>query len=187
MSDYFHEQMMQKMLKEPCKIELHLENRQQIWERDEYGMYKSPISIVEQQTKEIAEECAKQFDEAVMVSVQRTLGVEVDKEELVKALNYDRNQYNIGFLDGKMARWNPIKTRPLEEDEADIYPGFDFMYDCKLPDDGQEVLVTLANGEVTTDTFYRDELDECYFENYCNEGDVKAWMPKPEPYKENEK
>ncbi len=81
-----------------------------------------------------------------------------------------------------VGKWTPIKTRPLEEDEADIHPEFDFMYDCELPDDRQEVYVTLANGEVATDTFCRDANDLCYFE--YNDGDVKAWMPKPGPYKE---
>lgn len=85
-------------------------------------------------------------------------------------------------------KWIPIKTRPLtdkeKEEYADLGYGEDsinFMYDCPLPDDGQEVLVTTRYDEVNTDTFYRD--DGCYFETYCDEDDVKAWMPLPEPYK----
>lgn len=85
-------------------------------------------------------------------------------------------------------KWIPIKTRPLtnkeKEECADL--GFsedliDFMYDCPLPEDGEEVLITTRYDEVRTDTFYRDE--GCYFETYCDEDDVKAWMPLPEPYK----
>ena len=84
--------------------------------------------------------------------------------------------------------WIPIKTRPLTDKEKEEYAdlgysedSINFMYDCPLPDDGQEVLVTTRYDEVKTDMFYRD--DGCYFETFCDEDDVKAWMPKPEPYK----
>lgn len=79
-------------------------------------------------------------------------------------------------------KWIPIKTRELTEEEKEEYPDYTFMYDCKLPEDGEEVLVTKWNGDTALDTFCRD--DSCYFENYYDEGDVIAWMPKPEPYKE---
>lgn len=77
--------------------------------------------------------------------------------------------------------WIPIKTRPLTEEEKEEYPDYSFMYDCQLPDDGEEVLVTTSCGYVVLDTFYRD--DGCYFENYCDEGDIIAWQSKPKPYK----
>lgn len=79
------------------------------------------------------------------------------------------------------SQWIPIETRELTEEEKEEYPDCTFMYDCKLPDDGEEVLVTTWYGDVALDTFCRD--DGCYFENYCDEGDVIAWMPKPESYK----
>ena len=77
--------------------------------------------------------------------------------------------------------WIPIKTRELTEEEKEEYPDCTFMYDCPLPEDGEEVLVTTWSGDVSVDTFCRD--DGCYFEYGCDEGDVIAWMPKPEPYK----
>lgn len=82
--------------------------------------------------------------------------------------------------------WIPIKVRPLTDEEKEYYTEHEYpadfmmMYDCPMPDDGQEVLITTSTGYVTTDTYYIDEGG--YFENYCDEGDVKAWMPKPEPY-----
>lgn len=56
------------------------------------------------------------------------------------------------------------------------------MYDCELPDDGQEVLITTSGDYVIGTTFYNEGIDGCYFECYEDEGDVKAWMPLPEPY-----
>ena len=55
-------------------------------------MYKSPVEIVMGQLKT--------EQENHIVSVIQEMGVNVDKDELVKALEYDRNQYTKGFNDG---------------------------------------------------------------------------------------
>jgi hypothetical protein len=79
--------------------------------------------------------------------------------------------------------WIPIKTRPLtEEEKEEIGHEYAFMYDCPLPDDGQEVLITDCYGNVEIDTFCRDH-EGFYFENNCDDGEVIAWQPKPEGYK----
>ena len=92
-----------------------------------------------------------------------------------------------------MSNWIPIKTRHLTDEERKYYTDLGYLghssdeilkYDCTLPDDGQKVLVTDRFGDVETDTFYRNDVDGCYFEIYCDEGDILAWMPYPEPYKE---
>lgn len=84
--------------------------------------------------------------------------------------------------------WIPVKTRKLtraEEQEmlerSNYF--FDYAFDCKLPEDGEEVLVTTSTGEVTTTTFFNEGLDGCYFEYYEDDGDVIAWVPKPKAYK----
>ena len=88
--------------------------------------------------------------------------------------------------------WIEIKTRPLTEEEREHYLelGYDEddlrdMYDCEMPDDGQEVLITDRYGNVQIDTFIRD--DGCYFDDNCGEDDVIAWMPLPEPMKRGDK
>lgn len=79
--------------------------------------------------------------------------------------------------------WIPIKTRPMtEEEKEEIGHEYAFMYDCPLPDDGQEVLITDCYGNVEIDTFCRDH-EGFYFEDNCDDGEVIAWMPKPEGYK----
>lgn len=79
--------------------------------------------------------------------------------------------------------WIPIKTRPLTDDEEHEYASYSypFIYDCKLPEDRQEVLITEKYGNVVFTTFYA--AYGCYFEGYEDEYDVLAWMPLPEPYK----
>lgn len=56
-------------------------------------MYKSPIEIFMKQIR------MKQ-DDAVLQAVQ-DIGVEVHKDELIKALQYDRGQYDKGYADGQ--------------------------------------------------------------------------------------
>lgn len=78
--------------------------------------------------------------------------------------------------------WIPIKIRPMTSEECEDYGCDDgYIYDCPLPDNGDEVLISTKWGVEKT-TFYTD--DGYYFECYEDDGDVIAWMPLPEPYKE---
>lgn len=79
--------------------------------------------------------------------------------------------------------WTPVKTRPLTDEERDgLLIDAECAFDCPMPEDGQEVIVTTDLGGVGIDTFCRD-VEGCYFENY--DDDVIAWMPLPEPWKED--
>lgn len=101
---------------------------------------------------------------------------------------YDKHDEIIKALEQE-PRWIPIKTRPMDAEEKEYYRQFidDYvdeteMFDCQMPEDGQEVLIT-HNGYVSVDT-YETDCDGCYFECY-DIGDVTAWMPLPKPYKVN--
>lgn len=123
-------------------------------------MYESPykVSIVD----EIAKEAAARFDNAVW-KVTENLNIGVDKDELVKALAYDRGQYDKGYgdgyNDGKRDAWQWIS---VEE---------------RLPEPWKEVLIyrgeemAIVSSEVTPDGRW-------LFSN------VTHWMPLPEPPKE---
>ena len=54
--------------------------------------YESPINIISQQMK-------IQMEGEIMKAVQR-VGIDVDKDELIRALQYDRGQYQKGYMDG---------------------------------------------------------------------------------------
>lgn len=58
-------------------------------------MYTSPIEVVNDVTRNFNIE----FEGAVVRAV-RSVGIHVDKDELVKALDYDRKQYADGYSDG---------------------------------------------------------------------------------------
>ena len=91
----------------------------------------------------------------------------------------------VEFL-SRLPKWIPIKTRPMtEEEKEEIGHEYAYIYDCPLPDDGQDVLVTDCCGNVEVDTFCRD-YEGFYFECNCDDGEVTAWMPLPKPYKESD-
>lgn len=69
-------------------------------------MYESPISI----TERIAHEIAKEKENQVFKAIAQIV-VDVDEEEIIKALKYDREQYEKGYRDGLEAavvhaHWN---------------------------------------------------------------------------------
>lgn len=85
--------------------------------------------------------------------------------------------------------WIHVKTRPMTEEEKEYYSEYLFegnglIYECPLPYDGQEVLITSKYGSVDKTTFYTDCGN--YFENYEDYDEVIAWMPLPEPFKERD-
>lgn len=60
--------------------------------------YESPINVMLGQLE-------TQIENEIMI-VTRRVGVNVDRDELIKALNYDRDQYRKGYNDAKVhAHW----------------------------------------------------------------------------------
>lgn len=62
-------------------------------------MYKSPIRTAVMHS-DITAKVNEDVDGIILSSVVRC-GVSVDKEELLRALRYDRGQYDKGYADGK--------------------------------------------------------------------------------------
>ncbi len=141
-------------------------------------MWESPINqILGEMRVEMEGECLK--------AVQQC-GFVVDKEELAKALMYDRQQYEKGYADGCEAnKWIPCEVRLPEED-------------------GKRYLVQQTNGIITDLRFAKDayKVDKYDFAEYKGkkkalfydydseygfvEIECEAWMPLPTPYKKGE-
>ena len=83
-------------------------------------MYESPIKRI---INEAVNQIEKREEAELMYSIKQSVGYAVDKQELIKALQYDRDQYQKGYEDGlKQSKWIPVSER--------------------LPEIGQRVLVT---------------------------------------------
>lgn len=77
--------------------------------------------------------------------------------------------------------WIPFTRRPITEEEQKDYPNCTFMFDCVLPNDGEEILVSNRRF-VWMDTFCSD-IDGCYLDGGDDIDEDMAWMPLPKPYK----
>ena len=95
--------------------------------------YKSPIDIIygDIQTK----------IEGDIVKAIQGCNIDIDKDELIKALNYDRNQYSKGYEDGVNNVLEKIRAEILDEAEY-AYADFDrykedilYAEPDELPDD----------------------------------------------------
>lgn len=69
-------------------------------------MYESPIEKI---YSDIQSQIIKQDEEHMMCAVNQATNYIVDKEELIKALQYDREQYDKGYKDGKIKIFEKVK------------------------------------------------------------------------------
>ena len=60
-------------------------------------MYESPI--IQTMMSDISEQIVKEQEDKFMYQFRQTIGYDIDKDELIKALKYDRNQYDKGYAD----------------------------------------------------------------------------------------
>lgn len=114
-------------------------------------MYESPIDIQEL-TRDIQEKIKQDQEEKVMECICE-YGINVDKEELIKALQYDRNQYKKGFADAL----DRIREEIMELDVDYDFEGF---YKCQA-----EVLAIIDKCRlcdvVHRDRTVQDFVDKC--------------------------
>lgn len=116
-------------------------------------MYKSPIEI-------ISGGLHVDIDGEIIKAVHK-YDIAVDKDELIRALRYDREQYEKGFRDGaaSVQWWIPVTER--------------------LPEDGVRVLTSHDDGIV------RLGMNKGGFGAVVNRqhrfAEVTHWMPLPEP------
>ncbi len=69
----------------------------------EFGDWQSPIMMhtdSEMICEKFKEDHEKAFKDALKATLMKRYAFDVDIDELIKAVNYDRNQYEKGFNDG---------------------------------------------------------------------------------------
>jgi hypothetical protein len=121
-------------------------------------MWKSPINIM-------YEKMQIEIEDEIIKAVHK-YGVYVDKDELLKALKYDREQYEKGYRDGsRYSEWIPCSER---------LPNRDGFYLATVSDYHEAIYLQFEKG------------DESWIDYECTPCDVIAWMPLPEPYQEGE-
>ena len=95
-------------------------------------MYESPISIISQMVNEQIREVQNQEENAIVAEISKKIGVDVDKDELIRALNYDRHQYEKGYVDGRLFGIHEVmsKVKRIGSSQAIQKERFDY-YDEK--------------------------------------------------------
>ena len=89
-------------------------------------MYESPIILFK--TDPLIQ-CVKNETDTMVIQGVARAGVHVDKDELIKALEYDRGQYEKGFHDGRMyvppCPSNADRIRAMSRVNAQYYDEMD--------------------------------------------------------------
>lgn len=82
----------------------------------------------------------------------------------------------------EIIKWHEVVKRPLTDKEKEEYSGIyvcipEYMLDCPLPDDGQEILIVTKCGDVDIDICCYDDIYT--LENRGDWDDVIAWAEMP--------
>ena len=60
-------------------------------------MYENPINLI---VNDINNRLVEERENKIMCEIKQQMHIDIDKNELIRALQYDRNQYEQGYLDG---------------------------------------------------------------------------------------
>lgn len=134
--------------------------------------WESPINIITENLRNVMTEFNKFMDNKTMEAIVN-VGIDVDKDELIKAIQYDRDQYSKGYHNGYNAGYNANKWISVEE---------------RLPNCDELVLCIGAKGGM----FLGDRLTlswngksvHAHVPNSNSGRHAVYWMPLPELPKE---
>lgn len=60
-------------------------------------MYENPINLI---VNDINNRLVEERENKIMYEIQQQMHIDIDKDELIRALQYDRHQYEQGYHDG---------------------------------------------------------------------------------------
>lgn len=137
-------------------------------------MYKPIIEVFRTRVR-------TQIEDEIIKAVHN-VGVLVDKEELLKALKYDREQYTQGYEDGLNAsKWIPCSEGlPTEDGE--------YLCQTKTTFGTHMIVYKFAKNLYKVNRYDFNKRDGAGFYSsdaewgYYKVNDVVAWMPLPHPY-----
>lgn len=79
-------------------------------------------------------------------------------------------------------KWIPVTYHDLTDEERESYgDSVIYVFDCPLPEEGKEILIS-CKGRVRADVCAFDG-EGYYLEGVEDWREVDAWMPLPEPYR----
>ena len=124
-------------------------------------------------------EIIKDCENAISIVTKYALKISEYEKEEIDALrtHADESRMLVSWLkelkDYNDHRWIPMTKRKMTDED-------DVIFECELPEDNQEVIVSYGDN-VRTDIFCIE--DGGYHFDCVDIRKVQAWMPLPEPYK----
>ena len=103
-------------------------------------MYKSPIRVL---VDEPTFDYTKDIDITILKAVQ-SVKVDVNPEELIKALQYDRDQYNRGYHDGACGEYNRGYQESMNDLTDKLYR---LNFDGKISSNLLSIILMIVRGE----------------------------------------
>ena len=73
--------------------------------------YESPVTLY---ISQIAAEIEQRRENEIIAQTSERMGIDIDKRELMRALNYERNQYSLGYRAGYAKAMETIQTEVAE-------------------------------------------------------------------------
>ena len=152
-------------------------------------MYKTPVEIIYERVDRVVKDAQEILDDHIMKEILR-VGVVVDKDELIRAMHYDRRQYEKGYQDGKDAAIAEYKSRYIEPTRwipvTERLPEKNGNYIVTACDEGcsygegiwYSTVVVVAEYYNGAWTWYEGSTE------YDLQGIVTHWMQLPTPPKE---
>lgn len=125
--------------------------------------YESPIHLIMGQLQTEFAKQGSELDKMTYKAIQ-SVGIEVDKDELIRALQYDRDQYNAGYRTGYYKG---------QQDKWKTFPP---------PDEAGRYTVTRKDGTVGRCYYGQDERGVWMWYD-TNANPVIAWLENPAPYR----
>lgn len=118
-------------------------------------MYKSPIEIV---MEELFQKMDEDFENSVFKAVQK-VGINVDKEELLKALIYDRGQYDEGYEDAmnEVKHPQPLKFEDLKEGMWIYDAPYEEIVRIKEIESNEWIFLECIKSKDLSNTFFQEE------------------------------
>lgn len=115
--------------------------------------YQSPISQI---YKDVEYKFREDMENKTMEAVHH-FGISVDKPELIKALQYDRNQYDKGYSDGRASI-----VEELEKIKEEIHKRIKVQYDACFGDKGDVYCFHKAYevSGIIVDNVFEDKISE---------------------------
>lgn len=123
-------------------------------------MYESPITMI---VNDMCTKIVEHKEDRIMYEISQALNTNIDKAELIRALNYDREQYKKGYSDAERKykeKWyklyNYLNDYRLAVAPDESTPDYEKKYKQVVTDTIDSIMKTMEVLEDSDESTYND-------------------------------